>query len=145
MSFVRTTGMLAKGHLFDMPDLKDIPQTREFDFSVKLFLWMFLFQNTESTSRTKPKWITDFVIMSHFNKIIVGTGYKNVLLYSSLHIQLTFLKEIKEILCQASRKYYSHSITLNLLANLFLLQWLDFFCLYFNGTEIYVYFFVLPC
>ncbi|XP_076467714.1 cilia- and flagella-associated protein 337-like [Babylonia areolata] len=34
--------------------------------------------NTENTGRTKPKWITDFVIMSQFNKIIVGTGDREI-------------------------------------------------------------------
>jgi len=27
-----------------------------------------------SSQRVKPKWITDFLLMSHYNKIILGTG-----------------------------------------------------------------------
>ena len=41
------------------------------------FLLIFMsndFQPPEMTSRTKAKWITDFTIMPHYNKIIVGTG-----------------------------------------------------------------------
>ncbi|XP_070198273.1 cilia- and flagella-associated protein 337-like isoform X3 [Littorina saxatilis] len=34
--------------------------------------------NTENTSRTKPKWITDFAIMPQFNKFIVGTGDREI-------------------------------------------------------------------
>ncbi|CAG2192110.1 unnamed protein product [Mytilus edulis] len=34
--------------------------------------------NTETMSRTKPKWITDFVIMPEYNKFIVGTGDREI-------------------------------------------------------------------
>jgi len=27
-----------------------------------------------SSQRVKPKWITDFLLMSQYNKIILGTG-----------------------------------------------------------------------
>ncbi|XP_076070807.1 cilia- and flagella-associated protein 337-like isoform X4 [Mytilus galloprovincialis] len=34
--------------------------------------------NTETMSRTKPKWITDFAIMPEYNKFIVGTGDREI-------------------------------------------------------------------
>ncbi|XP_060601618.1 WD repeat-containing protein on Y chromosome-like isoform X3 [Ruditapes philippinarum] len=34
--------------------------------------------NTEQSSRAKPKWITDFVIMPQYNKFIVGTGDREI-------------------------------------------------------------------
>lgn len=34
--------------------------------------------NTENASRTKPKWITDFVILAQFTKVIVGTGDREI-------------------------------------------------------------------
>ncbi|XP_046574299.1 WD repeat-containing protein on Y chromosome-like [Haliotis rubra] len=34
--------------------------------------------NSEQNNRQKPKWITDFVIMPHFNKFIVGTGDREI-------------------------------------------------------------------
>ncbi|KAL4229841.1 hypothetical protein ACF0H5_010233 [Mactra antiquata] len=34
--------------------------------------------NTEQSSRAKPKWVTDFVIMPQYNKFIVGTGDREI-------------------------------------------------------------------
>ncbi|XP_041358198.1 WD repeat-containing protein on Y chromosome-like [Gigantopelta aegis] len=34
--------------------------------------------NSDVNTRQKPKWITDFVIMPHFNKFIVGTGDREI-------------------------------------------------------------------
>ena len=42
-----------------------------------------MFQNIEQNVRsTKNKWITDFVMMPHYTKVIVGTG---LVLSSFLH------------------------------------------------------------
>ncbi|XP_041461483.1 WD repeat-containing protein on Y chromosome-like isoform X2 [Lytechinus variegatus] len=35
----------------------------------------------QNTTRQKPKWVTDFVMMTQFNKIIVGTGDREIQFY----------------------------------------------------------------